>query len=200
MPIKRVWRQRRHPTTQRHHPTTTTSLVASVRATPASHPTTTTSLVASVRAFQASLLERCSSPEWTTSKKTPSSATMDDDADEHPYVMKTTPTPTRKSARKNNHKANKVVPPSEATMSQNMAEDADVGDDDGDKNGGVTGDGGATGDGGVDGKKDVDNNNDIINTDNSSPTNTTAATTSPTSKIQTVSNLCMYVIGAYLTI
>jgi hypothetical protein len=125
----------------------------------------------------------------------------DDDADALAYVMKSTPTtPTRKSSRKNNNKANKVVPPSEATMSQTMAEDADVGDyGDGDENGGVTGDGGVTaGDECVDGKKDVDNNNDIINTDNSSPTNTTAATTSPTSKIQTVSNLCMYVIGAYL--
>ena len=41
------------------------------------------------------------------------------------------------------------------------------------------------------------NNNDIINTDTNSPTNTTAATTttkpSPSSNIQSVSNLCMYV-------
>ncbi len=180
MPVKHVWRRRRHPTTtQRRHPTTTTSPVASEQknATPSS-------------------LERCGSPEWTTIKKTPSNATMaktknkDDDVDAlASYVMKSTPTRTS-SQRK-----------SKATiLSQTMAEDADVGDEimDENENGDGNGDGGVTGDGGVDGNGDVDNNNDIINTDNSSPTNTTAATTSPTSKIQTVSNLCMYVIGAYL--
>ena len=203
MPVKHVWKRRRHPTTTQR-PTTTTSLVASVRkyATPSS-------------------LERCGSPEWTT-KKTPSndddvvdalasnvmkstptrtssqrkskatiSQTMAEDADA--YVMKSTPARTRKS---------------KATISQTMAEaeDADVGDEVGDENengdgnddenenGDGNGDGGVTGNGGVDGNGDVDN------TDNNSLTNTTAATTSPTSKIQTVSNLCMYVIGAYLYI
>ena len=46
------------------------------------------------------------------------------------------------------------------------------------------------------------NNNDIINTDTNSPTNTTAATTttkpSPSSNIQSVSNLCMYVLGVII--
>jgi len=201
MPVKHVWKRRRHPTTTQR-PTTTTSLVASVRkyATPSS-------------------LERCGSPEWTT-KKTPSndddvvdalasnvmkstptrtssqrkskatiSQTMAEDADA--YVMKSTPTRTRKS---------------KATISQTMAEDADVGDEVGDENenGDGNGDenenGDGNGDGGVTGNGGVDGNGDVDNTDNNSLTNTTAATTSPTSKIQAVSNLCMYVIGAYLYI
>ena len=177
MPIKSVWKRRRHPTTTQRLTTTTTSPVASEQK----------------NANPSSVLERCGSPEWTTRttiKKTPSNATMAKTKNKHDdvvdalasAVMKSTPTRTS-SQRK-----------SKATISQTMAEDADVGDEVGDENENEdgNGDGGVTGDGGVDGNGDVDN------TVNSSPINTTAVTTSPTSKIQTVSNLCMYVIGAYL--
>ena len=176
MPVKHVWKQRRHPTTTQRLTTTTTSPVASEQK----------------NATPSSVLERCGSPEWTTIKQTPSNATMAKTKNKHDdvvdalassYVMKSS-TPTRTSSQRK----------SKATISQSMAEDANVGDEVGDENenGDGNGDGGVTGDGGVDGNGDVDN------TVNSSPINTTAVTTSPTSKIQTVSNLCMYVIGAYL--
>ncbi len=211
MPVKQAWKRRRHPTTtQRLTTTTTTSPVASeqVNATPSS-------------------LERCGSPEWTTIKKTPSNATMAKTKNKHDdvvdalasYVMKSTPTRTSSQRKPKATISQTMVEDaavmkstptrtrkSKATISQTMAEDADVGDEVGDENenGDGNGDehenGDGNGDGGVTGNGGVDGNGDVDNTDNNSLNNTTAATTSPTSKIQTVSNLCMYVIGAYLTI
>ncbi len=192
MPVKNVWKRRRLPTTTQR-PTTTTSLVASVRkyATPSS-------------------LERCGSPEWTTIKKTPSN---DDDVVDAlaSNVMKSTPTRTSsqrkpKATISQTMVEDAAVMKSTPTRTRKSKEDADVGDEVGDENenGDGNGDenenGDGNGDGGVTGNGGVDGNGDVDNTDNNSLTNTTAATTSPTSKIQTVSNLCMYVIGAYLTI
>jgi hypothetical protein len=123
-----------------------------------------------------------STPTRTSSQRKPK-ATISQTMVEDAAVMKSTPTRTRKSK-----------------------EDADVGDEVGDENenGDGNGDehekGDGNGDGGVTGNGGVNGNGDVDNTDNNSLNNTTAATTSPTSKIQTVSNLCMYVIGAYLTI